>query len=517
MSVGNDLLSSLKNHGSRNALFSGGKFYSYDELRLLSEGIASRLLELGMNGNEPVIIAGTGSLLTYSALCGAILAGGYYVPLNENFPAERNIGIIKASGARFIVADPDDFANLKNIFAELTGYEIIVPSAYCKKLASVHPGCNFYEAGYFSGLFELTADRGDDGAYLLFTSGSTGEPKGVRISRDNLLGYVSAFCERNKADENGKIAQMNDLTFDLSVHSAFLSFLKGGCLYVPSKTDKLNPLPFINRHGINHTLLVPSVITMMKKMRVLKSGAMPSLEYSVFAGEALPFEDARLFSSAAPNAKIENIYGPTEATVACTYFEFKRDAEEKSEYCGSVPIGAPNIAMEAAILDENGKPVSLGSVGELAISGRQLAKGYLNDKEQTDKKFIKKDGKTYYMTGDLCKMTDDGIVFLGRNDAQAKIRGYRVELYEVENAITRVKGVLNTVAIPVPVDAINYTGITAFILAKDSLSAEDIKNHLKNILPHYMVPDKFIIMSDFPFNTNGKVDRKKLKNMLIQG
>ncbi len=514
MSLSSDLLSSFKDHSGRNALFTGGRFHTYGELAALSEGVARRLLSLGLKGDEPAVIAGKGSFFTYAALCGTVLAGGYYVPLNENFPTERNMSVIKASGARFIIADPDDFTGWENIFAGSDGYEIIVPPSCCKRLAADYPGRRFHGAGADSCRCGLPPDRGEDSVYLLFTSGSTGKPKGIRISRDNLSGYISAFCERNRADENGRLIQMNDLTFDLSAHSVFLSFLKGGCLYVPDRADRINPVSFINRHGINHALLVPSVLTMMRKMRVLKSGAMPSLEYAAFCGEALPFDDARLFSLAAPGAKIENIYGPTEATIACTYFEFGREATEKADYCGSVPIGAPNVGMEAVIVDEAGRPVPDGSVGELALSGRQLAGGYLNDPEQTAGKFVKKGCKTYYMTGDLCKMTDDGIVFLGRNDSQAQIRGYRVELYEVENAISRIDGCLDAVVIPVPVGAVNYSGMTAFVLAKESLSAGEVKERLKNLLPPYMVPDDFIITDDFPVNSNGKVDRNRLKSLL---
>lgn len=524
MSIRKALALALKKFESNNALFTGNDFYSYGLLRAASSNIAGCLLSLKDKSNAPVAVMGKGGFFTYSGICGTILSGCYYVPLNENFPVERNLGILQASGAKIIILDTDDFSGWEKIAGNIEGYDIITRSEHKKRLSIDYPSNRFNDYTEFNGLSDDFAydESGDTFIYLLFTSGSTGKPKGIRISQDNLSGYAEAFCHRNIVDETYRLIQMNDLTFDLSAHSLFLSFLKGACLYVPDKIARINPVPFMNKHGITHSLLVPSVLTMMRKMRVLKElgggGILPCLKYAAFCGEALPFIDAKLFSHAAPNAKIENIYGPTEATIACTYFEFKRDTEEKEYTLGSVPIGVPNKDMETDILDDELRSVPKGETGELVLSGRQLSKGYLNDPVQTNEKFISYSGKTYYKTGDLCKMTDDGIVFLGRNDTQAQIKGYRVELYEIENALSRMDGCIDCAAIPTPAGAVNYSGLTVFILAdKGGADINDMKNRLKETLPFYMIPDNFILLDTFPVNSNGKTDRNALKKMLEKG
>ncbi|MDT3693341.1 MAG: AMP-binding protein, partial [Mucispirillum sp.] len=388
---------------------------------------------------------------------------------------------------------------------------IICPEEHYEYLSSKFTNHNFYKPKDYNNKL-LDAEK-DDAVYMLFTSGSTGVPKGIKISNLNISSYIQAFIKRNSVTNHDKIMQMNDLTFDLSIHSIFLSFICGACLYIPDSNNKINPNKFIISHKITHILMVPSTLAIMKKLRLLKSNVFQSVKYIGFCGETLPFDNAILIAEAAPNAKLENIYGPTEATIACTYFEFTKNTKELPEYAGSMPIGKAYDGMEVFLIDENLNIVNTG-IGQIVLSGRQLAKGYVNNETQTKEKFIKINNKDCYLTGDLGRWVNGELVFLGRNDAQVQIRGYRVEIYEIENAISKIENIVSNAVIPTPVNGSTYENLTAFITSKGSIDTNQIKAVLAQKLPDYMVPNTYIVLDNMPLNSNGKIDRNQLKNML---
>ena len=249
-------------------------------------------------------------------------------------------------------------------------------------------------------------------------------------------------------------------------------------------------------------------------MRLLKEKSLPFLKYVCFCGETLPFENAILIAKAAPNAKLENIYGPTEATVACTYFEFDKDTKELPEYIGSMPIGKAYEGMEVELYDDNLNKITDDSTGQIVLSGKQLAKGYVNNEAQTKEKFIKINNKDCYLTGDLGRWVNGELVFLGRNDTQVQIKGYRVEIFEIENAISKIDGIISSAVIPTPVGAVTYENTAAFLVCNKDIDTNKIKNDLSKTLPNYMVPNKYIILDSMPLNSNGKIDRNQLKKLL---
>lgn len=511
MNIQQYLLESFKKYSDYNALFTYNKYYRYSQLAELSYNIADTILYVEYT-KQPVIIMGSKSFYTHAAICGVIIAGSYYIPLNETFPLERNMNIIKLSNAKILLLDYTDFAHYDDILNHINNYNIICPEEHYEYLSSKFTNHNFYTPKDYNN--KLLNAKKDDAVYMLFTSGSTGVPKGIKISHFNLNSYIQSFIKRNSVTNQDKIMQMNDLTFDLSIHSLFLSFLLGACLYVPDSSSKINPNKFIITNEITHILMVPSILAIMKKLRLLKSGIFHHLKYIAFCGEALPFNNALLMAEAASNAKLENIYGPTEATIACTYFEFNKDTEELPEYCGSMPIGKAYDGMEVFLIDENLNIINTG-IGQIVLSGRQLAKGYVNNETQTKEKFIKINNKDCYLTGDLGRWVNGELVFLGRNDAQVQIKGYRVELYEIENAISKIENIVSNAVIPTPVNSVTYENLTAFITVKDdNIDTYQIKSILSQTLPDYMVPNKYIILDNMPLNSNGKVDRNQLKNML---
>lgn len=511
MNIQQYLLKSFKKYNDNNALFTYNKYYTYNQLAELSCKIADTILYIKYI-KQPVIIMGSKSFYTHAAICGTIIAGSYYIPLNEIFPLERNMNIIKLSNAKILLLDYTDFAHYDDILNNIHNYNIICPEEHYEYLSSKFTNHNFYTPKDYNNKL-LDAEK-DDAVYMLYTSGSTGVPKGIKISNLNISSYIQAFIKRNSITNQDKLMQMNDLTFDLSIHSIFLSFICGACLYIPDSNNKINPNKFIISHKITHILMVPSTLAIMKKLRLLKSNVFQSVKYIGFCGETLPFDNAILIAEAAPNAKLENIYGPTEATIACTYFEFTKNTKELPEYAGSMPIGKAYDGMEVFLIDENLNIVNTG-IGQIVLSGRQLAKGYVNNETQTKEKFIKINNKDCYLTGDLGRWVNGELVFLGRNDAQVQIRGYRVEIYEIENAISKIENIVSNAVIPTPVNSITYENLTAFITVKDdNIDTYQIKSILSQTLPDYMVPNKYIILDNMPLNSNGKIDRNQLKNML---
>ena len=510
MNIQQYLLKSFKKYNDNNALFTYNKYYTYNQLAELSCKIADTILYIKYI-KQPVIIMGSKSFYTHAAICGTIIAGSYYIPLNEIFPLERNMNIIKLSNAKILLLDYTDFAHYDDILNNIHNYNIICPEEHYEYLSSKFTNHNFYTPKDYNNKL-LDAEK-DDAVYMLYTSGSTGVPKGIKISNLNISSYIQAFIKRNSITNQDKLMQMNDLTFDLSIHSIFLSFICGACLYIPDSNNKINPNKFIISHKITHILMVPSTLAIMKKLRLLKSNVFQSVKYIGFCGETLPFDNALLIAKAAPNAKLENIYGPTEATIACTYFEFNKNTKELTEYTGSMPIGKAYDGMEVFLIDENLNIINTG-IGQIVLSGRQLAKGYVNNETQTKEKFIKINNKDCYLTGDLGRWVNGELVFLGRNDAQVQIRGYRVEIYEIENAISKIENIVSNAVIPTPVNGSTYENLTAFITSKGSIDTNQIKAVLAQKLPDYMVPNTYIVLDNMPLNSNGKIDRNQLKNML---
>jgi acyl-coenzyme A synthetase/AMP-(fatty) acid ligase len=263
---------------------------------------------------------------------------------------------------------------------------------------------------------------------------------------------------------------------------------------------------------------VPSTAVFMRRLGVLKPGMYPQLRLSLFCGEALPAEIVRQWALAAPNSVIENIYGPTELTIACTAYRWD-DASSLSE-CeeGVVPIGEPFDDMEALIMDEEFREVKPGTTGELLMTGPQLCLGYWNDQEKTKRAFVAvpgEVGKCYYRTGDRVRRRAAGepLLYLGRLDSQIKVLGHRVELGEVESAVREASGLDGVVALGWPMTASGADAIEVF-LQTDDFDTKPLLEKLKTKLPLYMVPRNIRLLSHFPLNANGKFDRSALLKKL---
>jgi D-alanine--poly(phosphoribitol) ligase subunit 1 len=328
--------------------------------------------------------------------------------------------------------------------------------------------------------------------------------------------YLHAIDKIAPIEPGTRCTQLFDLSFDLSLHDIFHTWMSGGCLYVMGNEDMLDPVRFAQRHALQSWFSVPSVVAMARRLNRLSAGILPELRLSLFCGEPLPLSIAEEWAKVAPNSRILNLYGPTEATIAITAEQFIPSQPDAGRPA-TVPLGKAFENCAAVVVDELGNPAS---VGELWLGGAQISNGYINNEDENKKKFVNKmlaghDYDRWYRTGDLVRLDSQyGIVFQGRMDDQVKIQGYRVELLEIEEVLRRVCGSSEAAATPWPMtEAGSAEGIVAFVNATAKTEREIIAG-CRSLLPSYMTPRQIIFVESLPLNANGKVDRNALRRQL---
>jgi amino acid adenylation domain-containing protein len=513
---------SCERFADRGALRVGAEETSYAELAHRAQSLAATVQKASPSGDVPLTaVFGYRSPTAYAGILGALLAGHGYVPLNPTFPSHRTRLMLESSGCQSLIVDTAAEWQLEKLLVGLKrSLAIISPnSSDIAELAAKLPEHQVIGAEGLAGTDEWRARPIDIDsiAYLLFTSGSTGQPKGVMVSHANVRHYVNYITERHSITSRDRLSQTFDLTFDLSAHDLFVTWGSGACLCVPTQKQMIKPGAFIKEAGLTAWFSVPSTAIFMRRFGELRPGLYPNLRLSLFCGEALPIEVARDWSAAAPNSAVENIYGPTELTIGCTAYRW--DNQKSPDECeqGIVPIGEPFDNMESLIVDDQLREVEDGLDGELVMAGPQLSLGYWQDRKRTEEAFVTIPGKDgiYYKTGDRVRRRGSGkpLLYLGRLDNQVKILGHRVELGEVEAAVRDASGIPAVVAIGWPPSDIGATRVEVFVEA-DRVDAPGILGQLKSKLPAYMVPSGIRPIKRFPLNPNGKYDRKALTAML---
>ena len=518
-----DFLRLCEEFPNREAIDVGGQQISYKDL-------ANHAKSLGATVGKavpPVEIPLTAvfayrSQTAYAAVLGTLLAGHGYVPLNPTFPIGRTRLMLEKSMCRSLIVDSRSEPQLERLLSEFQFPLVVVcPDRNdVTELAKKLPQHQVIGAARLAGAGEWSAPSVDVNsiAYLLFTSGSTGQPKGVMISHANVLHYVDYVTKRYGINSADRLSQTFDLTFDLSAHDLFVAWGSGACLCVPTQKQMIKPGAFINQARLTQWFSVPSTAIFMRRLGELKPGSYPHLRLSLFCGEALPMEVARDWSAAAPNSIVENIYGPTELTIGCTAYRWHNQTSPVDCEQGIVPIGEPFENMEALIVDEQLRQVPIGHEGELLMTGPQLGQGYWRDEEKTKSAFISVPGREgiYYRTGDRVRRLapDKPLTYLGRLDNQVKVLGHRVEIGEVEAVARKLSGVDGVIAIPWP-NKTNADGIELF-LEMDQFDTEPLLKQMKEQLPHYMIPRNIRTLSRLPRNPNGKYDRGALRDILAE-
>jgi amino acid adenylation domain-containing protein len=525
-SLGSGFLAACERFPERPALEVEGKTFSYRDLRDRAAALAATVAHMGaLHGQDHdaalTAVFARRSATAFAGVLAALLRGHGYVPLNPTFPVERSKNMLERSGSRCVIVDGAAEAQLRSLLekVEVRRVWILPERDDVDELRRAFPAQTFVGARELAAPQEWREAPADpDGiAYLLFTSGSTGIPKGVMVAHRNVTAFVDAMVERYAVDENDRFSQMFEMTFDLSAFDVFVAWERGACVCCPSPQDLLMPARYVASSGITFWFSVPSTGVLMNKLRMLKKDLYPSVRFALFCGEALPAEIAQAFAVAMPNAIVENLYGPTELTIACTLYRWHSDSSPSDCENGLVPIGVPYPGMQALVVDESLMEVAPGETGELLMTGPQLTLGYWQDPERTRTAFRVPPGRQerFYRTGDRVRrpLGAGPLVYLGRLDQQLKVHGYRVELGEIEAVLRQEAGIDVAIAVGWPRSARGAEGIVAF-LAADEIDQESLRERLKGRLPPYMVPKQVIAMSRLPLNSNGKVDRGALLETL---
>jgi amino acid adenylation domain-containing protein len=516
-------LRSVRRYPQRPALEIEDRVLDYADLAREASRIQQTILkcEEGENGAPFVGLLAHRSVTAYAGILGILAAGRGYVPLHPKFPLGRTRTMLAASGANVLIVGEESRellpALLREIHSPLT---VLMPETPSPKDSAERLAIHRF---IFSERFHPPASSlserdisSDDWAYLMFTSGSTGVPKGVPITHGNAVAYVNSSCGNFIAED--RFSQFYDLTFDASIGDLFIAWQCGACVVCIPEHSVMAPAKIIRERRLTRWESVPSAIAFMQKLRLLKPALFPDLRISVFGAEALTVSAVATWREAAPHSEIINEYGPTETTNAVLRYRWDERSSPALCHNGYVPLGKPLAGQDICLVDENLNAVGEGELGEIFISGSQVSPGYWNDEERTRKQFVCLPGfgnRIWYRTGDLALRDGDGwFHFKGRRDEQVKIRGYRVELQEIEGVLRKISGFEQVVSMAWPAANGSHEAIAAFLPADARDKEEAILEGCRKHLPEYMVPRKFYYLDQVPLNANGKIDRKKLADLL---
>ena len=510
----------------RPAVASEGCLLTYQELDQLSNKVARALLRLGVAPADRVAILAPKSAAAVVGLYGVLKAGACYVPLDPKAPSGRLCHILRDSGATVIVTDEartSQAATLADTVPRPPGVLVVgVPGRPEREEAAGVPA-----EGADTILWPAVAEESGeplpeeraietDLAYILYTSGSTGIPKGVMISHRNSLTFVDWAAAAAGLSEQDRVCSPAPLTFDLSVFDIFATCRAAACLRVLPEGAATFPVSiarFLEAERISVWYSVPSVLTLLARYGGLQQFDLSDLRVVIFAGEVFPPKHLARLIAELPHARYLNWYGPTETNV-CTAFEVPASWADDQP----TPIGKACANTEVFAVTSEGRRVTRpGEEGELYVRGPSLMRGYWAQPAKTSEALVRNPFRAeydefVYRTGDLVTLEPAGnYVFLGRRDSMAKIRGYRVELGEVEATLYRHPAIREAAVLPVP-DELLGSRLRAVVTADGggNLTRENVLDHCRRWLPGYMVPDIVEFREEMPRTSTGKVDRAGL-------
>lgn len=477
------------------ALLFEGKCLTYAEFSAKVNQLTSILIKQGVSEGQIVGILSDRSFEMMVGIYAILKSGAAYLPMNPEYPLDRLSYMLQDCGARLVLTVPKHRDKLP------VGIE-------CIDLLPEGEACS---------LSESVEDRSKPEAlaYVIYTSGSTGNPKGVMIKHTSVVNRINWMQRSYPIGWDDTIIQKTTIMFDVSVWELFWWSQQGASLCLLTQGGEKDPVSLcqtIENSGVTVMHFVPSMLqAFLSHIGAFDSFAsLQSLKYVFSSGEALLPSQVNSFNHLllrVNNTKLINLYGPTEATVDVSYY----NCFEKMEYA-SIPIGKPIENTYLYILDSAQKLLPVGMPGELCIGGVCLSPGYINNERLTNEKFIDnpyKQGELIYRTGDLARWLPDGnIEYLGRLDHQVKVRGFRIELGEIEAQLCSHPQVKESVVLVKEKDGENF--LAAYYTAEDSKALEDLRSHLLNKLPDYMIPSYIVHLNEMPLTSNGKLDRKQL-------
>ena len=480
-----------------------GQVHTYGDLKKDSDSLAAHIDRLGLPDKSPVVVFGGQEYEMLATFVALTKSGHAYIPIDSHSALERVAAIVEVAEPSLIIAI-NDFP-LVDVAAPIFSEEQVQTA--------------FREGASY----ELSHPvQGDDNYYIIFTSGTTGKPKGVQISHNNLLSFTNWMITDKEfaTPARPQMLAQPPYSFDLSVMYWAPTLALGGTLFaLPSAVtqDFKQLFETILSLPIAIWTSTPSFADMALLSDDFNSQKLPQLTHFYFDGEELTVKTAQKLRDRFPQARIINAYGPTEATVALSAVAV---TDEMLQNCKRLPIGYTKADSPTFVIDEEGQKVPNGQQGEIIVCGPAVSKGYLNNPEKTAEAFFEFEGLPAYHTGDVGSMTDEGLLLYGgRMDFQIKFNGFRIELEDVSQNLNKSKYVESAVAVPRYNKDHKVQNLLAYVILKDGVAEQfereiditkAIKEDLQDIMMSYMMPSKFLYRETLPLTPNGKIDIKGL-------
>jgi len=474
---------------------------TYEDYYRFSGLIAYRLTQLKLF-KKPIAVLTEKSIASVVSFLGVARSGNFYTVLDSKMPNERIRKIMETFGPALILCDRNNLEKAEEVSgsAEILCYEDIISGDY---LDEMREAVNVSESRIID----------TDILYVLFTSGSTGIPKGVIITHRSVIDYIEWAAETFGFGHDSVWGNQAPFYFDNSVLDIYSALRVGGFLHIIPQmcfSFPIRLLEYVRDNSINTVFWVPTVLTRVADLNILDRCDIRCLKNVIFAGEVMPAKQLNVWRRTLPETVFANLYGPTEITVDCTYFICNREIADDEP----VPIGFPCNNTDILVLNDKNELVETGECGELCVRGSSLALGYYNNPEKTAEVFVQNPlhnlyDEKIYRTGDMVHYNDRGeIIYDGRADTQIKHSGHRVELGEIETAVSALNGIMMNACIHK-----SETDQLVLFYA-GTLGKDKIRRLLTNYLPEYMIPNIYCQMEQMPINLNGKIDRMELKKMI---
>ena len=515
------LQKSATRYPEKTAVWARGRSITYRELEEQSNQLAHLLQQHGIRKGDRVGIYFPKCVESIVAMLGVVKAGGVYVPLDPQAPADRVGYIIGNCGIRGLITRTNKRAGLDHDTLSSLEFSVLIDDApQASNGSKIIPWTML--AHYPSNTPQVTLTE-TDLAYILYTSGSTGRPKGVMLTHQNALTFVEWCAEKFHVTSEDRLSNHAPLHFDLSVFDIYNTLEAGATVYLITEDLALFPsrlAEFMHAQGITIWYSVPSALTLLLLHANLDAEKLKQLRIILFAGEVFPMKYLQQLADRLPHSDLYNLYGPTETNV-CTYYKVER---ERLAGMDKLPIGIACENTEVfAVSDQNEIVTEPGGTGELYVRGPAVTYGYWADQEKTGKMvvpntFQQNFEEKMYRTGDLVQLAEDGnYYFLGRRDSMIKSRGYRIELGEIESALLSHPSVKEAVAIAVPDDIVG-SRIRAVVAFHDgaTLVPADLQQYCGTRIPKYMIPEAIDFRPELPKTSTGKVDRVRLAQDSLQ-
>ncbi len=482
----------------KNAFVDEHRAITFRKLREEALRVGGALVAQGMS-KQPVVVFMEKRVECIAAFLGVAYSGNFYTPIDTEMPSSRIEKIMETLQPRMIVTNRKSQAKMEE-------WRGSVPYVIYEEVMEEPPDVAL--------LLEATRKVLDSEVlYVLFTSGSTGVPKGVVIPHRGVVSYIEWVTETFDVDEKTVLGNQTPFYFSMSVLDIFLTLRNGCTTYIIPKqlfSFPIRLLEYIAEHKINMLYWVPSALCLVVNLKALGKRDISCVSKVLFAGEVMPTKHLNLWRKELPDALFANLFGPTEITDICNYYVIERDLTDTE----TVPIGDLCSHVGGMILKEDDSPADGHEMGELCIYGSALAYGYYNNSAKTQEAFVQnplnpKYPEIIYRTGDLVHCNEYGeLVYAGRKDFQIKHMGHRIELGEIETAVSSLNGIQQNCCL---YDM--QRGRIVLFYAGD-VEEQEITAQLKLLIPEYMLPNKKVKMDALPLNMNGKIDRVKLKEML---